>query len=167
MTEVSLGRRSKIKIRIRIRLDETCNEGHLVFDWSANLNTTIIQPKAAKHYKTKITNKKGKTCSIGCFVFDWSGTFFETPKPQKVFYIHFISLLPKNTFSRVLMWLIMKEDYWYTDRKTKKNKKKIKIHRQKSRKTEKSTKTKTDANMSAANGGVTDEWRLLIARIPR
>ena len=113
-------RRSKI----RIRMDETCNEGHLVFDWAANLNTTIIPPKAIKHYKTKITNKKGKTCSIGCFVFYWSGTFFETPKPQKAFYIHFISLLSKNTFSQFLMWLIMKEDYWYTDRKTKKKNKK-------------------------------------------
>ena len=73
------------KIRIRIRMDETCNEGHLVFDWAANLNTTIIPPKAIKHYKTKITNKKGKTCSIGCFVFDWPGTFYETPRPQRPF----------------------------------------------------------------------------------
>ena len=167
MTEVSRGRRSKI----RIRIDETCNEGHLVFDWSANLNTTIIQPKAIKHYKTKITNKKGKTCSIGCFVFDWPGTRdFLCTRSCVALRAADLELSGQDAFrariSKNWPFRCLEEDYWYTDRKTKKNKKKIKIHWQKSTKTEKSTKTKTDTNMSAAND-LTDESRLLIARIPR
>ena len=48
------------------------------------------------------------------------------------------------------------------ERQKEKQEKKIKIHRQKSTKTEKSTKSKTETNTIAA-----DDWRLLIARIPR
>ena len=109
------------KIRIRIRIDETCNERHLVFNWSANLHTTIIQPKAIKHYQIKITNKKGKNCSIGCLYLIDQALFMKRWDPKRPFifttFPHFQRIL--FVICQFLIWLIMKEDYWYTDRKTK------------------------------------------------